>query len=97
MNKTVEGFIGTYLHIEVAYDGIESGIRDTIQAFGPRFANSLKEGFEELLASHELSVGDYDGLTHVEFESDEALYAYLQGLYDFFFNGAETAPKPPPS
>lgn len=95
MNKTVEGFIGTYLHIEAAYDGDEAGTREAIQMFGPAYANSLKEGFEELLATRELSRWDYDGLTHVEFESDEALYAYLQGMYDFLFNGAETPPKPP--
>lgn len=95
VNKTVEGFIGSYLHIEVAYSGIEEGIRRTIPSFGPTYANSLKEGFEELLATHELSRWDYDGLTHVEFESDDALYAYLQGMYDFLFNGAEAPPKPP--
>ena len=95
VNKTIKGFIGSYLSIEVAYDGIESDIRGTIQAFGPTYANSLKEGFEELLATHELSKWDYDGMTYIEFESDEALYEYLQGMYDFFFNGAESAPKPP--
>jgi len=94
MNETVEGFIGSYLHIEVAYYEMES-TRDTIHSFGPAVADSLKKGFEELLATHELSVGDYDGLTHVEFESEEALYTYLQGMYDFLFNGAETAPEPP--
>jgi hypothetical protein len=95
VNKTLEGFIASYLSVEVAYDGIEAGIRDTIQSFGPAFASALKEGFEELLATRELSKWDYDGITYIEFESDEALYEYLQGMYDFFFNGAETPPKPP--
>lgn len=88
MNDTVEGFIGCYLHIEVAYYEMES-TRATVHSFGPAYANSLKEGFEELLATRELSVGDYDGLTHVEFESDEDLYEYLQGMYDYLFNNAE--------
>lgn len=92
----IKSFISCYLHIEVAYDGIESRIRSTVHAFGPEYADSLKRGFEELLASRELTALDYDGLTHVEFESDAALYAYLQGMYDFIFAGAETPPAPPP-
>lgn len=95
MNKTVEAFIGTYLHVEMAYAGMEQRIRETIPTFGPDYADSLKEGFEELLATRELSAGDYDGLTHVEFGSEDDLYAYLEGMYDFLFNDAETAPEPP--
>lgn len=95
MNETVEGFIGTYLHVEMAYAGMEDRIRETIPTFGADYANSLKEGFGELLATRELSAGDYDGLTHVEFASDDDLYAYLQGMYDFLFNAAESAPEPP--
>lgn len=95
MNQTVRSFIGSYLSVETAYDGIESDIRDVIRTFGPDYANSLKEGFEELLATRELSKWDYDGITYIEFESDEALYAYLQGMYDYLFNGAEAPPKPP--
>lgn len=95
MNKTVEAFIGTYLHVEMAYTGMEQRIRETIPTFGPDYADSLKEGFEELLATRELTVGDYDGLTHVEFGSDDDLYTYLQGMYDFLFHDAETAPAPP--
>jgi hypothetical protein len=93
VNQTVEGFIGTYLHVEVAYSGMEQRIRETIPTFGLEYANSLKEGFEELLATRELSVGDYDGLTHVEFASDDELYAYLQSMYAFLFNAA-AAPAP---
>lgn len=95
MNQTLKGFIGSYLNVEVAHDGIESQIRDSVQAFGPAYADSLKEGFEEVLATRELSVDDYDGLTYIEFQSDDALYAYLQEMYDFLFHGAETPPAPP--
>lgn len=95
MNQTVEAFIGTYLHVEMAYAGMEQRVRDTIPSFGPEYANSLKEGFEEVLATRELSVGDYDGLTHVEFGSADDLYEYLQGMYDFLFGGADEVPSPP--
>lgn len=94
MNKTVEDFIATYLHIEVAYDDLAL-TRQTIAAFSPEYGEELKQGFAALLQSRELSFGDYDGLTHIEFESDDALYTYLQGVNDFLFNGAETAPEPP--
>ena len=94
MNKTVEDFIGTYLHIEVAYEGLEP-TRELIAAMSREYEDSLKEGFAELLQSRELSAGDYDGMTHVEFESDDALYAYLNGVYEFLFNGAEQEPQPP--
>ena len=94
MNKTVEDFIGTYLHIEVAYEGLEP-TRELIAAMSPEYAESLKEGFEELLRDRELSPGDYDGLTHVEFESEDALYDYLRGVYDFLFQGAQQEPQPP--
>jgi hypothetical protein len=79
----------------MAYAGMEQRIRETIPTFGPEHAESLKEGFDELLATRELSTGDYDGLTHVEFGSEDDLYAYLQGMYDFLFNDAETPPEPP--
>lgn len=94
MNKTVEDFIGTYLHIEVAYEGLEP-TRDLLAAMSSEYTDSLKEGFEELLRDRELSTGDYDGLTHVEFESDDALYGYLRGVYDFLFNAAAEEPQPP--
>ena len=95
MNKTVEAFIDTHLHIEMAYVGMHERARKTIPTFGPDFESSLKAGFEELLVTRELSAGDYDGLTHVAFASDDDLYVYLQGIYDYLFNGADTAPAPP--
>ena len=94
MNKTIEDFIGTYLHIEVAYEDL-GPTRELLALMSPEYTDALQEGFTELLQSRELSAGDYDGLTHVEFESDDALYAYLGGVNDFLFNGAETAPEPP--
>jgi hypothetical protein len=94
VNKTVEDFIGTYLHIEVAYEDLEP-TRELIAAMSPAYAESLKEGFAELLQSRELSAGDYDGMTHVEFESDDALYDYLRGVYEFLFDDAQTQPQPP--
>ena len=94
MNKTIEDFIGTYLHIEAAYEDL-GPTRDLLALMSPEYTDALREGFAGLLRSRELSAGDYDGMTHVEFESDDALYAYLSAVYDFLFNGAETAPEPP--
>ena len=94
MNKTIEDFIGTYLHIEVAYEDL-GPTRDLVALMSPEYVDSLKQGFAELLRSRELSAGDYDGMTHVEFESDDALYAYLKSVDDFLFHGAEAQPEPP--
>jgi hypothetical protein len=72
-DQTLKGFIGSYLNVEVAHDGIEAQIRDAVHGFGPAYSNSLKGGFEEVLAGRELSVDDYDGLTYIEFASEDAL------------------------
>ncbi len=93
-STSVEDFISTYLHTEVAYEAL-APTRELLAVMSPQYTDSLKHGFEELLRQRELSVGDYDGMTHVEFSSDEALYGYLRGVYDFLFNGAEEEPRPP--
>jgi hypothetical protein len=94
VNKTTEDFIGTYLHIEVAYEDL-APTRELVAMMSPEYVDALKEGFAGLLRARELNAGDYDGLTHVEFESGDDLYRYLQGVYDFLFNGAEEQPEPP--
>ncbi|MBS2961551.1 hypothetical protein KGA66_00735 [Actinocrinis puniceicyclus] len=94
MNKTVADFIGAYLHVEVAYEDL-GPTRELIAALSPEYAGSLEEGFERLLRSRGLAAADYDGMTHIEFESDDALYRYLQGVYDYLFRGAGAQPRPP--
>jgi hypothetical protein len=94
VNKTIEDFIGTYLHIEVAYEDL-GPTRDLIKALSPAYAESLRQGFVGLLESRELSAGDYDGMTHVEFETDDELYGYLQAVFEFLFQGAQASPQPP--
>jgi len=95
VDKTLEGFIGSYLHLEVAYEGL-ADTRDVLKTFSGDAVESLKQNFAQLIASRELSALDYGYLTQMEFESDQALYAYLQDVYDFLFNSAQKEPEPPP-
>jgi hypothetical protein len=95
VDKNLKGFIGAYLNVEVASEGLE-GTRDVLKTFNADAVASLKESVAELLATRELTALDYGYVTYAEFESDEDLYAYLQAVYEYLFNGAENEPEPPP-
>ena len=34
-------------------------------------------------------------MTHVDFDSEEELYSYLQKMYDYLFRGSEELPELP--
>ena len=95
MDSTLKGFIGAYLNLEVAYEGL-AGTRDVLKTFNADAVAALKGNFAELLSSRELSALDYGHMTNMEFGSDAALYTYLQDVYDFLFNAAQKEPEPPP-
>jgi hypothetical protein len=95
VDKTLKGFIGAYLNVEVASEGLE-GTRDVLKTFNADAVESLKKNFAELLATRELTALDYGYMTYAEFESDEDLYTYLQAVYEYLFNDAENEPGPPP-
>jgi hypothetical protein len=95
VDKTLKGFIGAYLNVEVASESLE-GTRDVLKTFGADAVESLKKNFAELLATRELNALDYGYITYAEFETDEELYAYLRAVYEYLFNDAENEPEPPP-
>lgn len=95
MDKNLKSFIGAYLNVEVASEGLE-GTRDVLKTFNADAVAELKKNFAELLATRELTALDYGYITYAEFESDEDLYTYLRAVYEYVFNEAENEPGPPP-
>lgn len=95
MEKNLKSFIGAYLNVEVASEGLE-GTRELLKTLNADAVESLKKEFADLLATRELTALDYGYITYAEFESDEDLYAYLQSVYEYLFNDAEIEPGPPP-
>jgi hypothetical protein len=96
MNTELENFIRVYLSLEQAYD--TSGyLRPTLHALKEEYVDAVREGLEAFLRTRELSAGDYERLTDIEFEDEEALYQYLSRMYGYLFEGGEEQPVPPNS
>lgn len=55
----------------------------------------VREGLSAILTSRELSPGDYQGLTDVEFATEDDPYAYVRKLYAYLFEDARQQPLPP--
>ncbi len=91
MNEETRTFISTYLYCEVANDDY----RSTIAAFNEDWSAAVKRGLAEVIATRELDVAAYDGLTDFEFDSEDELYAYLTKVYAFLFEGAQEEPSLP--
>ncbi|MFG3194797.1 DUF6507 family protein [Streptomyces sp. NPDC048208] len=92
-NEYLERFIRTYLQFEVAYDDV-GYLRSTLFAFKESFARQVEEGLAEVVRTRSISVGEYERLTGVEFPDEESLYAYLEAMYGYLFEGG-VQPVPP--
>ncbi|MET9506720.1 hypothetical protein ABZY42_34300 [Streptomyces sp. NPDC006622] len=94
MNAETEVFIRIYLNLEQAHD-IRGHLRPTLYAFRDSYVARVREGLSAILVSRELSPGDYESLTDVEFVTEDDLYAYLGKLYAYLFEDARQQPLPP--
>ncbi|GHE66192.1 hypothetical protein GCM10018785_38710 [Streptomyces longispororuber] len=94
MNAELERFISIYLHLEEAYD-TSGTLRPTLMAFGDPFINGVRTGLQEVLRERNVSVGDYERMTDIEFPDEETLYEYLQGMYEYLFGEGMKQPVPP--
>ncbi|MFG2642904.1 hypothetical protein ACGFYP_18300 [Streptomyces sp. NPDC048370] len=94
MNEELRRFISVYLQQEVAYDDL-SATRETLEHFKPEWKAAVREGLLSVLNEKQLTAEEYESLTAIEFETDDALHAYLQDVYDFLFAGSEKQPAPP--
>ncbi|MGW2341422.1 hypothetical protein [Streptomyces sp. NPDC001661] len=94
MNRELEKFIKVYLDYDQAYD-TSGTLRPTLYAFKPEYVERVREGLVTVLRDHPLSTADYERITDIEFESDEALYSYLQEMYRYLFENGTAQPMPP--
>ncbi|WP_125263290.1 hypothetical protein [Streptomyces alboflavus] len=93
MNEELKTFIRTYLDLEQAYD--TSGLRPTLMAFSESYVQAVREGFSEVLQKRNLSLGEYEGMTGLEFPDIDSLYEYLQDMNAYLFEGRPDQPAPP--
>ncbi|MGW2701530.1 hypothetical protein [Streptomyces sp. NPDC001340] len=94
MNKQLETFIRTYLHLEQAYD-TSGSLSPTLLAFDESYVEQVREGLSQVLKDRSLSVEDYERLSDIEFPGDEALYEYLDSMYAYLFADRPNQPTPP--
>ncbi|WP_155057892.1 hypothetical protein [Streptomyces blattellae] len=94
MNRELEKFVKVYLSLEQAYD-TTGYLRPTLHAFKEEYVSAVRDGLEAVLRTRELSVGEYEHLTDIEFDDEDSLYGYLQSMYQYLFEGQEKQPVPP--
>ncbi|MBB1246883.1 hypothetical protein GL263_25515 [Streptomyces durbertensis] len=87
-------FAATYLYLEIAHDP-GFGLRETLHAFGQRYADAVRVELAELVGERYLSVADYECLTSVEFETEDDLYTYLADMVEHLFGDGRGKPVPP--
>ncbi|MFE1322653.1 hypothetical protein [Kitasatospora phosalacinea] len=92
--KILCGFIETYLNAELAYGHLPQ-VRSTIAVSVPEWGESIRREFARALSERPFSVVRYSDMTLLDFESEDALYAYLEGVFDYLFLDGEQAPLPP--
>ncbi|GGV50516.1 hypothetical protein [Streptomyces spectabilis] len=93
LTRAFEVFLRTYLGEEEAYD-TRGQLRPTLQAFRRDYVADVREGFERVLCSRELSVVDYERLTNVAFADEDCLYVYLQQMHQYLFADGDEQPVP---
>jgi hypothetical protein len=93
INETTKSFIRIALNISSG-DIYPPAVKNSMRK-GSRAAAETQEGLRELLRTRELSTVDYANMTHVEFDSEEELYSYLQNVYNYVFLGTTDFPNLP--
>ena len=59
------------------------------------YARHLREALEYLLRERPCNVAEWGALTGTAFWDDVRLYAYLQDLHGYFYEGRKTPPEAP--
>jgi hypothetical protein len=93
INETTKSFIRVALNISSG-DIYPPAVKNSMRK-GSRAEAETQEGLRELLRTRELSTVDYANMTHVEFDSEEELYSYLQNVYNYVFLGTTDFPNLP--
>ncbi|GAA3304120.1 hypothetical protein [Streptomyces cinereospinus] len=82
------------MSLEQAYD-TAGFLRPTLHAFKEEYVHAVRTGLETVLHTRDLTVGDYERLTDIEFEDEDALYDYFTSMYEYLFEAGEKQPLPP--
>lgn len=93
MDKALLSFLSVALSSDGAVD-LES-TRKGLPRRGPERLNELRESLHDLIEHRRLSLREWSLINDLDFDDEDALYAYLGEAYDYLFEGAETPPQPP--
>ncbi|WP_432094184.1 hypothetical protein [Streptomyces sp. bgisy100] len=94
MNRELRTFIRTYLSLEEAYDTSDY-LRPALHAFKREYVEAVRQGLEHSVKTRDLTVGDYESLTDIEFPDEHVLYGYLAAMYGYLFGDESKQPLPP--
>ncbi len=87
----------TFIQVGLSADGAVA-LHETRDGFKHEPAESVaavREGLRDLIEQRRLSLGEWSMINDLDFDDEDALYAYLRAAYDYLFEGAETPPAPP--
>jgi hypothetical protein len=93
LSDKISGFISATLNIDGAAPD-PPAIKDSLRGSSTGRAE-VEAGLREILRTRELTTLDWIKMTHVDFDSEEELYSYLQKMYDYLFRGSEELPEIP--
>lgn len=93
LSDTMSKFIRIALNVDGAAAD-PPAIKDSMRP-GSASEAETEAGLRELLRTRELTTLDWLRMTHVEFDSEDELYSYLQKMYDYLFRGSEELPEIP--
>ncbi|MFJ8163422.1 hypothetical protein ACIRBY_21215 [Streptomyces sp. NPDC096136] len=94
MNEELRRFASVYLDREVVYDDMRA-TREALKHFKPEWTEGVRLGLLAVLDEKPLTADEWESVTSIEFETDDALHVYLRDLYDFLFGGSEKQPALP--
>lgn len=93
MDRALESLLSVALSADGAVD--LASTRKSLPRRGPEKLAALRDNFRELLEKRSLTLREWLLINDMDFDDEDAMYAYLQAAYDYLFEGAETPPPPP--
>ncbi|MEV7212219.1 hypothetical protein AB0O31_03885 [Kitasatospora cineracea] len=89
--------VRAFFETSLGYESIEDAParRASTRKADLPFSRHLREAFEYLLRERPCDVYEWSSLTGVAYEDEAHLYGYLQGLFDYLYEGAAEPPQAP--
>lgn len=94
---TMNQHLQTFIRVGLSADGAAAlhETRDGFKHEPTERVAELRESLHDLIEHRRLSLREWSMINDMDFDDEDALYAYLREAYGYLFEGAETPPAPP--